>query len=253
MHLSKTAGLLRSLLIYYGIPGRNGRLRRFYSQFMQPGDLCFDIGAHVGNRLRAWSSLGVRMVAVEPQPHLMHLLRRFYGRSPHITLIEKAVGAQPGLAELNISSRYPTVTTMSRDWITAVTDDASFAKVSWDHTINVEVITLDELIARYGMPAFCKIDVEGFELAVLCGLTQPIPALSFEYIPVTIALAQQCIQQLTQLGDYEFNYTTGEQHRLQLTQWVSAAEITAVCPQLASKQISGDIYGRLRHHKLVIL
>ena len=51
-------GIWRSLLLYYGVPFRQRRMRRLYAQFIKPGDLCFDVGAHVGNRLRAWDSLG---------------------------------------------------------------------------------------------------------------------------------------------------------------------------------------------------
>ncbi|MCP5095454.1 MAG: FkbM family methyltransferase [Chloroflexi bacterium] len=249
MQLSELLGLLRSLLIYYGIPGRNGRLRRFYSQFMQPGDLCFDIGAHVGNRLRAWSGLGVQMVAVEPQPMFMQLLKSVYGRSSHITLVEKAVGAAPGTADLHISRRHPTVTTMSQKWITAVQQDASFANVKWDRTVQVEVITLDNLIAQFGMPAFCKIDVEGFELAVLQGLTQPIPALSLEYIPATMEIAVNCVKHLAQLDDYYFNYSHGETHKMAFKQWLSPDKMIAKCHQLKSAGKSGDVYGRLFKHR----
>ena len=61
---ARGAGLLRSVLMYHGIPFRRRRLTQFYAQFIQPGDLCFDIGAHVGSRLRAWTPLGARIVAV---------------------------------------------------------------------------------------------------------------------------------------------------------------------------------------------
>ncbi|MCB1669932.1 MAG: FkbM family methyltransferase, partial [Pseudomonadales bacterium] len=125
-------GLWRSLLMYYGIPGRQARMRRCYGQFIDSGDLCFDIGAHVGNRLRAWRSLGARIVAVEPQPLLMQTLRRLYGADDSVTLVEQAVAAEPGEATLFISTRTPTVTTLSQQWQTRVQSDPSFSRVRWD-------------------------------------------------------------------------------------------------------------------------
>ena len=59
--------------------------------------------------------------------------------------------------------------------------------------MDVEVTTLDRLIAIYGAPTFCKIDVEGSELQVLEGLTEALPALSFEFLPVSIKRAYGCI------------------------------------------------------------
>jgi FkbM family methyltransferase len=247
--VSQQLGLIRSLLMYYGLPGRNGRLRHFYAQFIQPGDLCFDVGAHVGNRLRAWVGLGARVVAIEPQPQMMKWLKRLYGepeaasgRNPHITLLEQAVGAEAGTATLHISQRAPTVSTLSTAWMTAVQQDPSFHKVQWDTAVTVPVVTLDELIGRYGRPAFCKIDVEGYELEVLRGLLQPLPALSFEYIPAAIEIAIGCIERLGELGRYEFNYSPGESHQLQAAKWLTAMEMTAVLAQM--QKGSGDVYGR---------
>ncbi|MCB1920370.1 MAG: FkbM family methyltransferase [Candidatus Competibacteraceae bacterium] len=240
----RSAGLLRSVLMYHGIPFRRRRLTRFYAQFIRPGDLCFDIGAHVGSRLRAWTPLGARIVAVEPQPDCMALLRRWFGHQAQITLIEQAVGAKPGVAELLISSRTPTVTTLSPAWIATVQQARGFARVRWDTPLLVPVITLDELIARHGMPAFCKIDVEGYELEVLQGLSRPIPTLSFEYLPVCLDAARACVTALMTLGPYLFNWSVGEAQCLRSADWLTVSELFEQLEVDARTGRSGDIYAR---------
>jgi FkbM family methyltransferase len=244
-HFERSAGLLRSVLMYHGIPFRRRQLTRFYARFIQPGDLCFDIGAHVGSRLRAWTPLGARIVAVEPQPDCMALLRRWFGHQAHITLIEQAVGAKPGVAELLVSSRTPTVTTLSPAWIAAVEKDKGFAGVRWDAPLPVPVTTLDALITRYGVPAFCKIDVEGYELEVLQGLSQPIPALSFEYLPACLETARACVATLMALGPYLFNWSVGEAQRLRSADWLTGPDLLERLAVEAQTGRSGDIYARL--------
>lgn len=245
MNFAQMVGLTRSLLIYYAIPWRPWQMRRLYGRFIQPGDLCFDVGAHVGNRLRVWRQLGARVVAVEPQPVLFNWLQRVYGRSPQITLLDQAIGAESGEATLHISQRTPTVSTLSRAWMQAVQQDAGFAAVDWDTAVTVPVVTLDELIARYGRPAFCKIDVEGFELEVLRGLSTPIPAISFEYIPAVLDVALGCIDRLQALGDYRFNHAPGESHNLQTDRWLTADEMRHFLQQLTPQDGSGDVYAVL--------
>ena len=239
----ETLGLWRSLLLYYGVPGRFTRMKSFYGEFIQSGDLCFDIGAHVGNRLRVWHALGARMVAVEPQPTMLRCLTRLFGNNPQVILLPTAIGAEAGTATLHISTRTPTVTTLSAQWIDEVKRDKSFSKVQWDSQISVPVTTLDALIALYGLPAFCKIDVEGFELEVLRGLSQPIKALSFEYIPASIKLALGCIERLEQLGRYHYNYSPGETHKLQLSSWLNADQMRMLLRDI--QQGSGDVYAKL--------
>jgi FkbM family methyltransferase len=239
----KVTGLARSFLIYYGVPGRYRQMRGFYSQFIQPGDLCFDVGAHLGNRIRVWRGLGARVVAVEPQPEMMRWLQRLYGRSPQVTLLQTAVGAMPGSATLHISSRTPTVSTLSASWMTAVQQDPSFASVTWDEQVTVPVITLSELIRTYGQPTFCKLDIEGYEREALQGLDAALPALSFEHIPASNHLTTACLNRLTDLGRYQFNYSPGETHTLHFEQWLSGEELLHHLPHLPAG--SGDVYGRL--------
>jgi FkbM family methyltransferase len=237
-------GLLRSIIVYYGNPMKLRRMSRFYAQFISRGDLCFDLGAHVGNRLWVWQGLGAYVVGVEPQPACISLLRSWYGHNPQITLVEEAVGATPGEATLFVSAETPTVTTLSQPWIEAVQQADSFARVRWEDAATVRVTTLDGLIARFGAPAFCKIDVEGYELEVLQGLSQPLRALSFEYIGAAKTMAVECVTRLAALGDYTFNWSQGEQHRWQSQRWLSVAETLCWLDTLTPSSGSGDIYAR---------
>jgi len=243
--LQQQYGLSRSLLIYYLIPFQQAGLRRLYRQFIRPNDLCFDIGAHVGSRVRVWLRLGARVVAVEPQPHCMQLLRRWYGHWPHVTLCEQAVGATSGSATLWISRHTPTVSTTSQAWQRRVQQTPGFAAVRWDTPISVPVTTLDALIAQYGVPDFCKIDVEGAELDVLEGLSQALPKLSFEYLPATIDIAVACIERLSQLGEYEYNRTVSEWPWLRERHWLTPRAMIAKLERLPRNHAGGDIYTRL--------
>jgi FkbM family methyltransferase len=242
--LRSSFGLWRSLLIYYGNPLKLRRMQHFYGQFIQPGDLCFDIGAHVGNRLWVWSRLGAQIIGVEPQPSCLRLLQRWYGRRPQITLVGEAVGSQSGAQTLWLSTSTPTLTTLSQEWITAVQQAESFAGARWEPSVTVQVTTLDALIARYGEPAFCKLDIEGYELEALRGLTRPLAALSFEFIPASRRLAIDCVLRLCQLGVYEFNWSLGEQHHWQATHWVDAETMQEVVQSFTLADPSGDIYAR---------
>lgn len=237
-------GVSRSLLVYYGQPWRRVALKRFYRQLIAPDDLVFDIGAHVGSRSYTLLSLGARVVAVEPQPVLAGLMRRHIG-SRLTGLEEKALGAGEGEIELAVSSRNPTVTTTSRHFIETVSRIHSFRSVVWDRNITVPVTTLDALIAQYGEPAFCKIDVEGAELDILKGLSSPISLVAFEYIPAMAQTACGCIDRLTAMGDYRFNRVLGERHRLVETEWLTADKMKQFLCGLPPDAPSGDIYARL--------
>ncbi|MBX2999737.1 MAG: FkbM family methyltransferase [Caldilineaceae bacterium] len=242
--LARQWGLWRSLIIYYGQPWRRWQARRFYSQFIAPGDLCFDIGAHVGSRVSLWARMGARCVAVEPLPHCMRLLRRLFGDNPAITLVEAAIGDRAGRQILYLNPQNPTIATLSQSWIAAVQRRRDFAAITWDEEIDVAVTTLDALIAQHGLPTFCKIDVEGSELAVLAGLSQPISLVSLEYTPADMESALRCIERLCELGDYEFNWSTGESGRLRTESWLTPAAMLAILKGMGIDDPSGDLYAR---------
>ncbi len=241
----RTVGLVRSLAIYHAIPLRQRRLRRLYGRFAGAGDLVFDIGAHAGNRVRAFAALGCHVVALEPQPDFAWLLRALYGRSPRVVIVEAAVADVAGRRPLSISERTPTVTTMATGWRDARAGDPDFDRVQWNRQIEVDTTTLDRLIEQFGVPAFIKIDVEGSEPAVLASLGRLVPALSFEYLPCALEEVHTCLTRLITLGPYQFNWSVGESGRLASDRWLDASALLVRLHDPAALQRSGDVYARL--------
>lgn len=239
-------GLLRSLLMYHAVPFKIGRLVRLYREFVHPGDLCFDLGAHVGDRTRALLRLGARVVAVEPQPLFVAILQRAFRRNRRVTVVGAAVGRSPGEGELVVSDRTPAVSSLSTDWIDRVRKAPRFARVRWDRRVSVPVVTLDDLIERHGLPSFCKIDIEGSEAEGLHGLSQAIPALSFEYVPALRDESRACLARLEALGRYEYNWSEREVPRLRSSAWLDRGAMASVLSDLPDGAHSGDVYARLK-------
>jgi FkbM family methyltransferase len=242
--LSTSWGLARSLVVYYGQPWRRAALRKFYASIVEPGDLVFDIGAHVGSRSRTMIDLGARVVAVEPQPAFADFIESRFADS--LAGFERvAVGRSAGEIDLLISSRHPTVTSISSRFVETVKQSKGFSQVVWDRKVTVPMVTLDHLISRYGMPAFCKIDVEGAEAEILHGLTKPIRMIAFEYIPAMPSVASSAIDRLMGLGGYRFNRVVGEQHRFVWDRWKTADELLVELSQMPADAPSGDVYARI--------
>ena len=243
---SRVYGLVRSLAVYHAIPLRQHRLRRLYATFAGPRDLVFDVGAHAGNRTRALAALGCRVVSLEPQPDFATLLRLLFGRHPRVSILEAAVGDHAGVATLSISDRTPTMTTLAARWRAARERDPVFNGVQWNRDVDVELVTLDALVARFGLPAFVKIDVEGAEPAVLAGLTRPVPALSFEYLPGTLDYTRTCVDRLRTLGPYRYNWSVGESYELAAADWVDGDTLLTSLRTGPARRRSGDVYARLQ-------
>jgi FkbM family methyltransferase len=240
--LRTARGVIRSLSIYYG--GRHNRaaMDKLYARFVKPGDLVFDVGSHVGDRIAAFRRLGCRVIACEPNPALVKTLRLIYGRDANVTIEPVAVGRTAGEIELKINVDNPTVSTASRDFVVASQGAPGWQGQVWDKTIKVAMTTLDALIARHGLPSFMKIDVEGFEAEALAGLTQPVAALSFEFTTIQRDVAQACIARCQALGYVRYNAALGESQTLVHDDWQSAQAIGRWLDGLPAEANSGDVY-----------
>lgn len=161
--------------------------------------LIFDIGAYKGEYTDKYLAEGARVVAVEPQEVHANGLRAKYAGKP-VTVVQAAVGAANGTAML-----YQT----RASWFASLKPErwkvGRFSGYEWREAYPVEVITLDALIERFGMPDFIKIDTEGGELEVIAGLTRPAPLLSYEFTRELLDDTQLCGLHLLEIGRYEFS------------------------------------------------
>jgi FkbM family methyltransferase len=217
------------------------KMLAFYAQLIGKGDLVFDIGANLGNRIAPFLDLGAKVVAVEPQPKCIRELKERFGDS--IAIEPKGVDEKPGTREMFVSSN-TVLSTFSSEWIEK-TKNERFSGMQWNAKKEIQMTTMDELIGKYGIPRFVKVDVEGFELNVLNGLSQKIGSLSFEYaVPEQTASLQKCLERLQHINPAALcNYSIGETMVFEMKTWRPVEEMIRFIAEPAFQSTSfGDIY-----------
>jgi FkbM family methyltransferase len=213
----------------------------FYSLFISKGELCFDIGANEGNRIEPLLQIGARVIALEPQKSCYYFLRHTFGKK--IELIRKGVGEKEEVKDFFIS-KSNFLSSFSQEWINKV-KESRFKDAIWNRIEKVEMTTLDNLIKKFGTPSFIKIDVEGYELNVLKGLSIPIKTISFEYtVPENLDRLINCLDQIISINsNVTFNYSISETMELVLPMGISGEEVKKiVLTEDFIKTNFGDIY-----------
>ncbi len=208
------------------------------------GALCFDIGANIGNKTENFLNLGASVVCVEPQQYCFSVLESKFSENKKVKIIQTALGASNEVKKIFISQEN-TLTTMSEDFI-AETKKDRFKNTVWGEGDFINVTTLDEIIKNYGTPMFCKIDVEGYEVEVIKGLSKPIKYISLEFIPELKQKTFDCIKLMNNLGNYNYNYIEGESTVFTFNNWISSDEmINFLSKNNDFKNSFGDLYAKL--------
>ena len=216
-------------------------MREFYARLLPKGALVFDIGANVGTMTRVFSALGAKVVAVEPNADCVRHIELTTLRG--VEVLQAAVGETSGVAVLKISDRKDKMSSLSAEWREAVTKENRDYEGMWKREVTVPMVTLDALIGRYGMPAYIKVDVEGYEEQALKGLSQCPALLSFEFNRVYLEPALGALENPIFAGA-EFNYTLVDPVKFELQEWVGREELKEKILGLGDGAGLGDIFVR---------
>jgi FkbM family methyltransferase len=141
----------------------NLRIHRLMDRCLRPGAVVVDVGANIGwNAIRAARLVGPtgRVIAVEPTPDTLDVLRRNVAASGLGNLVVEpvAAGRAPGTAEFYLRGGVSAVNSLY--------PESRYSRVTG--VLKVPVVPLDDLVE--GPVALVKIDVEGAELDVLEGM-----------------------------------------------------------------------------------
>ncbi len=210
------------------------RQKKFYSRLIKKNDLCFDIGANKGSKSKSFLSLGARVIAFEPQSNCLKYLSKI--KNKRFSYSPVAVGPKDEMKNLNIANHIE-VATFSRDFIDYFKNDT----LKWNDVEKVKVKKLDTLIKIYGIPDFCKLDVEGYELDILSHLSFKIPMIEFEFTGGFITNTIKIIELLNQQNT-SYNFNLNENPKFALNQWVNAKNMIKIINKLPVNRLHGNIF-----------
>jgi FkbM family methyltransferase len=224
--LARSTGILRPLNRARSIVHRFARQQSYEAKFdralmqaIRPGDCVWDVGANLGLYTTRFSdAVGQAgcVMAFEPTPECFAGLTQATAERGHVKRFQLALGAAPSIAAMSLSDNLLGAT-------------HSLAVEVGPQTIQVEVARGDDLVAsgRAAAPNVIKIDVEGFELEVIEGLTDNIarPSCRAVLCEVHFGLLEQRGQRQTPARIVELLQRLGYR-----TSWVDVSHLAALRP-----------------------
>ena len=202
--------------------------KSFYQKVIKytGGKLIFDIGANYGEKAIIFARIADKVVCVEPSKTAVQVLNHRFSALKNVVIRQNGVGSYDGIALFHEFCKEHAYSTFSDKW-----DDHVSAFAGKSLSNEVSILTIDSLILIYGQPDFVKIDVEGWEIEVIRGISSPIKLISFECnLNQFLKESIECIYYLSKLcAKAKFNYCLTEPPEiLELKHWTSAEQMIEI-------------------------
>lgn len=211
---------------------------QFYKKLIKKDDLCFDIGANIGKKSKLFLSLKAKVIAFEPQTKCFQFLNKI--NNSNFTYHSFGVGSKNETKQLYLANHIE-VATFSNKMIDFYTTE----NLKWKKNEEVIVKKLDTLIEEFGLPDYCKIDTEGFELDILSNLSYKIPIIEFEFNEAFVNETLLILDYISNLGNYQFNYILNETPKFINKEWCTISKIKKQLTQLQKNRLHGNLFAKL--------
>lgn len=129
-------------------------------------NLIFDIGMHVGQDSDYYLRKGFSVVAVEANPILAAASEKRFARElrqRQLRLLNIGVGETRGRAEFHVNLELS-------EWSSFKPATASRGMPT--AAVSVEMVTIADIVRKFGVPYYLKIDIEGLDGAAVRGLSE---------------------------------------------------------------------------------
>ena len=156
----------------------------------------FDIGANKGNYTLANINKYDKIVLVDANYQLCKEMKL-----PDKCVIENCIVSSDKNVPFYINKDSDTISTASTFWI----NEGRFSKNnSWECHNNIPTMSIDDLVNKYGIPSYIKIDVEGYEKNVIKSMSKYYCELSFEWAEESLSDIFDTITYLKDIGYNNF-------------------------------------------------